>query len=104
MISGFPIGSIVTDTVEGMLAAVRCSGLAFTCNASTGIFGGSAPGIAARLPDVMHACWITGTVVINVLTALFVIRETEFLAIKSAMEPRLFLASIRERIVIVYDL
>jgi MFS transporter, MHS family, proline/betaine transporter len=85
---GFVIG---TGLLGGGLVAnvklipkpVRCTGLAFSYNASVGYFGGTTPMIAAWLiattsNPITPAYWVAGAGLVTLLTAIFFVRETAF--------------------------
>ena len=67
--------------MELIPGAIRCTGLAFACNASIGFFGGTTPIISAWLSDttgnpIAPAYWVTIAGAVSLFTAVFLIPET----------------------------
>jgi MHS family proline/betaine transporter-like MFS transporter len=88
-IGGFGVlsGGINAANVELMPASVRCTGLAFAYNASMGCFGGTTPLIATWLVTatgnpITPAYWAAATAAVTLLTAIFLVRETRFDALR----------------------
>ena len=89
---GFVLGMSVLSgglvaNVELMPKPVRCTGLAFSYNASIGYFGGTTPLIAAWLitatdNPIAPAYWVAAAGLVTLLTAIFLVRETAFEALQ----------------------
>lgn len=84
---GILCGGLNPANVELMPASVRCTGLAFAYNAALGLFGGTTPLIAAWLitatgNPIMPAYWVAAAAAVSLLTALFLVRETGFTALR----------------------
>lgn len=86
---GFGIlsGGLNAANVRLMPAPVRCTGLAFAYNASLGLFGGTTPLSATWLitatgNPIMSAYWVAAAAAVSLLTAIFLLRETGFVALR----------------------
>lgn len=74
-------GGLNAANVEMMPTSVRCTGLAFSYNASVGIFGGLTPLIVTWLltttaDPIAPAYWITFAGALSLLATLFLYRES----------------------------
>lgn len=80
---GLMAGGIVPAMVELIPKPVRCTGLAFSYNASIGYFGGTTPLIAAWLitqtgDPIAPGYWVAACGAVTLVSALFLMHETRF--------------------------
>ena len=84
---GFVVGvgmlsaGVAAGNVELMPSSIRCTGLAFSYNASIGLMGGTTPLISAWLiaettSPISPGVWVAGASLISLVTAIFFVRET----------------------------
>lgn len=81
-------GGLNAANVEMMPTSVRCTGLAFSYNASVGIFGGLTPLIVTWLltttgDPIAPAYWIAFAGALSLLATLFLYRETRHIVLSS---------------------
>lgn len=83
IIVGMASGGMVALNVEMIHPSVRCTGLAFSYNASMGLFGGTTPLIAAWLINqsgdpIAPAYWLIVANLVSLLTLIFAVREIKY--------------------------
>jgi MFS transporter, MHS family, proline/betaine transporter len=79
---GMLSGGVAAGNVELMPSSIRCTGLAFSYNASIGLMGGTTPLISAWLiaetgNPISPGFWVAAASLISLVTAVFLVRETK---------------------------
>jgi len=79
---GMLSGGVAAGNVELMPSSIRCTGLAFSYNASIGLMGGTTPLISAWLiaetgNPISPGFWVAAASAVSLITAVFFVRETK---------------------------